>query len=347
MARTKIVFLYTELAGYFLACVKELSKSADVLIVRWPVNKEAPFKFDAAIPVEIVDRHQLSDDKLLQKIKDFNPQLIVCSGWMDKGYLRIVKSFKKKIACVLALDNHWTGSPKQRVAALLSPFYLRRRFTHAWVPGEPQSRFAAKLGFKKVIRNFYCADTGLFDQKYKATFSKKNERFPHRFLYVGRYVEHKGIFELWEAFITLQQEYPNDWELWCLGTGDEWENRVEHEKIRHVGFVQPAEMEHYIAETSVYILPSKFEPWGVTVQEFAACGFPLLLSDAIGSKEKFMNDNGYVFKAGSAAEIKHVMRQIINTPDEVLIGMGKKSHDLGMALTPEDWTNNLLGILKI
>jgi glycosyltransferase involved in cell wall biosynthesis len=344
MARTKIVFLYTELAGYFLACVKELSKSADVLIVRWPVNKEAPFKFDADLPVEIVDRNQLPDHQLLQKVKEFDPGIIVCSGWMDKGYLRIVRSFKKKIACVLSLDNHWTGSLKQRLASLASPFFLRRMFTHAWVPGEPQFRFAKKLGFKHVIRNFYCADTHLFDQTFQATYPKKKEQFPHRFLYVGRYVEHKGIFELWEAFITLQQEYPNDWELWCLGTGEEWENRVEHEKIRHIGFVQPAEMEHYIAETSVYILPSKFEPWGVTVQEFAVCGFPLLLSDAIGSKEKFLDSNGYVFKRGSAAEIQHVMRQIINTPDDVLMEMGKESHRLGMALTPVEWAKNLLGL---
>ena len=44
--RPLILFLYTEIANYFLACVKELHKSADVAIVRWAVNEEAPFSFE-------------------------------------------------------------------------------------------------------------------------------------------------------------------------------------------------------------------------------------------------------------------------------------------------------------
>ena len=346
MARTKIVFLYTELAGYFLACVKELSKSADVMIARWPVNKEAPFNFDNDAGIEILDRKKLGDEELMKRVNHFNPSLIVCSGWLDKGYLNIVKSFKKRIPCVLTLDNHWTGSLKQRLAAIISPFYLKRMFTHAWVPGEAQHKFARKLGFNDILRNFYCADAPLFEAQFNATFPAKKSNWPHCFLYVGRYVEHKGIFEMWQAFKELQAESPNNWELWCLGTGEEWENRTEHPKIKHVGFVQPSDMTQYIAATSVYILPSKFEPWGVTVQEFAISGFPLLLSDAIGSKEKFLSGNGYIFKRGNVEELKQAMKKIIAAGDSQLVEMGVKSNRLGMALTPADWATNLLGILK-
>jgi len=347
MARTKIVFLYTELAGYFLACVKELSRSADILIVRWPVNREAPFKFNSDLPVEILNRKELNDQEMIEKVHKFNPGLLICSGWVDKGYLKVVKSFRKKIPCVLTLDNHWTGSLKQRIAGLISPFYLKRMFTHAWVPGQPQYKFAEKLGFgKSTLLNFYCADTILFKEKFDQTFESKKQNFPHRFLFVGRYVKHKGIFELWKAFIDLQTETPNDWELWCLGTGEEWANRVEHDKIKHIGFVQPNDMEKYIAETSVYILPSKFEPWGVTVQEFSACGFPILVSGAVGSKEKFLNGNGFEFEPGSSEEIKKALKKIINLDDDKLIEMGLRSHELGISLTPELWSKNLLSIIK-
>ena len=218
MTRPKIVFLYSEVAGYFLASVEALAKKADVLIIRWEVNKEAPFEFVIPKGVEVIVKTDLILSDLAKKIHDFKPDLIVCSGWMDKDYLRIVKSFKKKIPTVLTLDNHWTGSIKQRVAGWLSPFIFKNKFTHAWVPGKPQKVFAEKLGFKgKTLQGFYCADVNLYD----SIFNKQNPVFKKQFLYVGRYVKYKGIFEMWKAFIEIQNETPNDWEMLCIGTGEE------------------------------------------------------------------------------------------------------------------------------
>ena len=345
MSRTKVVFLYTEIAGYFMSCVKELAKSADVLVVRWPINKEAPFEFGDNVSVNIIDRKSISEIELKQLIHEFTPDIVVCSGWIDKSYLKIIESFRKKIPCVLSLDNHWTGSLKQHLATLISPFYLKRLFTHAWVPGEPQYIFAHKLGFgTNILKNFYCADTNLFGMQYETTFPNKTIKLPHRFLFVARYVEHKGIFEMWKAFVDLQNEFPNDWELWCLGTGEEWENKIENDKIKHFGFVQPTEMKQYIEGTSVYILPSKFEPWGVSVQEFAISGYPLLLSSAVGSKHKFLAGNGYEFQSGSAVAIKNAMKKVIEKSDEELIEMGRISNALGLTITPADWAKNILSI---
>lgn len=343
MAGTKIAFLYSEIAGYFLACAKEAAQANEVLIVRWPVNAEAPFKFDETASIRIEDRSNYDEEGLKKLLNDFQPDILVVSGWMDKGYLKVARSFKKKIPVVLSLDNHWTGSLKQRLACLLSPFYLKKIYTHAWVPGKVQKEFADRLGFKgKVKLDYYCADTSLFEGIYQDTFPAKRTALPKRFLYVARYVEHKGIFEMWNAFLELQKEEPNDWEIWCLGTGDEWDNRIEGDKIKHVGFVQPDEMSSYIAQTSVYILPSKFEPWGVTVQEFAVCGMPLLISSAIGSGEKYLSDNGFVFEAGSKDAIKEAMKKTIAMSDEEILKMGERSHELGMSFTPKDWVQNLL-----
>lgn len=348
MKRTKIAFLYSEVAGYFMACAETLAKHADVLIVRWPTNSEAPFEFKQSEALTIIDKSQFTLSELNEKVSDFNPDILVCSGWMDKDYLKIVKGLEKQVVRVLSLDNHWTGSLKQRLAGVISPFYLKPLFTHAWVPGSKQEKFAEKLGFKgKILKGFYCADTELFNAKYKTTFEAKKKKFPKRFLYVARYVEHKGIFEMWEAFKQLQSEKPNEWELWCLGTGDQWDKRVEHEKIKHFGFVQPQEMNQYIAETGVYILPSKFEPWGVSVQEFAISGFPLLLSTAIGSEEQFLNKKtGWPFKAGEVAEIKQQMKAIMEMDEATLIKMGEESHKTGMAYTNEEWAQRLLALKK-
>mgnify|MGYP006077067505 CR=1 FL=1 len=345
MTGTKIAFLYSEVAGYFMACAHSLSQQAEVLIIRWPTNAEAPFEFESSDQLKVVTKSDYSTPQLKELLDEFNPDVLVCSGWMDKDYLKLVKGLDKKVKRVLSLDNHWTGSMKQKAASIISPFYLRKIFTHAWVPGSPQAEYAKKLGFDtKIIRGFYCANSNFFNQKFAATFADKKGEFPKRFLYVGRYAAHKGIFEMWEAFQQLQKEKPNKWELWCLGTGDQWENRIVDKKIKHFGFVQPADMDQYICETGVYILPSKFEPWGVSVQEFAIAGFPLLLSDAIGSKEQFLKDNGISFEAGNVAQIKKAMCEIIEMDDAQLIEKGENSHAIGMSYTTEQWAERILAI---
>src|SRR5207247_481782 len=131
----------------------------------------------------------------------------------------------------------------------------------------------------------------------------------HRFLYVGRYYDFKGITDLWEAFIQLQSARPNEWELWCLGAGSI--APVEHPKIKHFGFVQPTDLEPIIEQCGVFVLPSRFEPWGVVAQEYVASGFPLLLSRAVGAGEAFLEPgkNGYFFESGNVAQIKEQLQK--------------------------------------
>jgi len=343
MVRTKIAFLYSEVAGYFLAAAAELSKNADVLIIRWPVNNEAPFDFSRFNELKIEEKSRYTRQSLAERVHDFEPDIVVCSGWMDKDYLAVVKQLKGEVKKVLTLDNHWVGSLKQRVAAMMSPFMLKRYFTHVWVTGKPQAKFAKKLGFDNILTGFYCADTDLFKGRYDRSIMAKEKNFPKRFLFVARYVEHKGIFELWSAFLTLLKENPAlDWELWCLGTGDQWDNRVQHEKIKHFGFVQPDQMDEYIAATGVYVLPSKFEPWGVSVHEFAVAGFPVVLSNAVGAKEAFLVDNGWSFDASSTKELKEAMKKVTELNSQELCEMARRSHKLGMTYTTGDWANKLL-----
>ena len=340
--KSKIVFLYSEIAGYFIACAEALAKHSDVLIVRWPVNKEAPFNFELSDRIKIVEKSDYTKDALLVMIHDFEPTKIVCSGWMDKDYLAIVRSFRKKIPAVLTLDNHWTGGIKQRLAALVSPFMFKTKFTHAWVPGKPQTKFAQKLGFKKIETGFYCADVDLHAQN----FDEKNVKLVQQFLFVGRYVKQKSIFEMWQAFIELIEEQNiTDWEMICVGTGEEWDNRIAHEKIKHVGFVQPKELKNFVKEKPVYILPSSFEPWGVSVQEFAIAGCPLIISDKVGASEMFLEEgrNG-VLTSPDLASIKKAMKRMINTSKIELQVMSKASNKIGMKYTPEDWVKKILSI---
>lgn len=339
----KITILYSELADYSLACFRALKeKGTRIQLIHWPVNPEAPFQFDLSFLDEVVSRDELDNTALSQSVVAFKPDLILCSGWIDRGYVAVCKRFQKKAVTVLSLDNHWTGSVKQQLAGLMAPFTIQSAFQKAFVPGEIQCAYALKLGFasEDIRTGFYSADVGRFTAYYT------EEDKPERFLFLGRYVEHKGIFDLWKAYQSYRDE-GGAWELWCAGTGDQFENRMEGEGIRHLGFVQPSQLEDVLSECSAYILPSHFEPWGVSVHEMAAAGFPMILSDQIGAKAMFLREglNGFIFKSGSVDQLKQSMHRMSALSDDELKNMSAKSHALGTSHTPEHWVEAILSFL--
>lgn len=347
MEKKRIIFLYSELAAYFLACVDKLitQPNVEVHIVRWEVNNEAPFQFAFSPELKIYGRKDFVDDEqLLAFVTSLKPSLIYCSGWMDKGYLKVCKRFKNEIPVVVGFDNQWKGTFRQYVATWLSPFKILNHFSHCWVPGELQHQFAIRLGFdeKHILKGFYSCDFDLFHEQYLKNKAAKQQSYPKRFIYVGRYYEFKGIKDLWRAFIDIQKEIPNEWELWCFGVGDI--APVVHPKIKHFGFVQPSDLVGYLKEAGVFILPSHFEPWGVVVHEFAASGFPIICSDSVGAASAFVtNDfNGYIYRSGDIEALKSAMLNIIKMEPRKLIAMANNSAEKAAQITPEKWAKQLM-----
>lgn len=346
----KILFLYTELAGYFLSCIEALTQKneVEIHIVKWSVNKEAPFVFNFPEKVKVHEKNNFPLNELKKLVREISPDLIYCSGWMDKDYIKICKEYKRKIPVIVGFDSQWKGTVKQRMAVIASSILIKNHFSHCWVPGQRQIDFGERLGFKKqnIYTGFYSADFSFFNKFYLKNHESKKRNFPKRFIYAGRYYDFKGVKDLWKAFIELQNESPNAWELWCLGTGDI--APVQHPKIKHFGFVQPKEMDKYIAATGVFILPSRVEPWGVVVHEFAAAGFPLICSHEVGAADAFLieKENGFIFKAKNVEELKSSMHKMISLPDEKLFAMGEKSNILAQQITPDKWANTLMSILN-
>lgn len=344
----RVLFLYTELAEYFLACLQVMQpEEYEVHVVRWPVNKEAPFAFRSLEHIHMHDRDQwATEEQLTAWVQDLHPHVVFTSGWVDKGYLAVNRMLNGQVPTVLLLDNHWSGSFKQQLARLLSGRLIHRYFSHAWVPGAYQHTFARKLGFKpdRIREDFYCADTALFDGFYA---KRPADADPKRLLFVGRYLDFKGIFDLWQVFAELHGEGFSDWELWCAGSGDLWDQRVEHPAIKHYGFVQPAELEHLVLGSSAFVLPSHKEPWGVVIHEMAAAGLPLVCSNAVGAATRFVEEghNGFMHAPADLGALKAALKKLMVASPTERQAMGRHSRKLAESLTPQHWSRTLAAFI--
>ena len=349
--RKKILFLYFELAGYFLACIEKFAQLFDVEIhvIRLPLNPVAPFEFKFNDHINYYERKNYNRDELIALTKKINPDLIYTCGWIDKDYVRVSRNFKN-IPVILTSDVPWRNTFKQNIASLVAPFFLPKIFTHIWVPGEPNAKYARRLGFNnnRLLTGMYSADYDLFHQYYLRYREAKQKQFPKRFIYVGRYTEIKGVRELWQAFLQLQKEQPNEWELWCIGKGELDAEFPTHDKIKNFGFVQPKELNKYIEQTGVFILPTHFEHWGVVVHEFAAAGFPMICSTTTSAATTFLKEayNGYYTLPKDTASILNAMKKIIAMNGKALYEMGERSVELSKQITPETWSNTLWNLIN-
>lgn len=352
-SRKKCLFLLPELAGYLVACLKTLSEThpVEVHVIRWPVNSVAPFQFSLeGENIHYYERENFNHQQLLDFAINLNPEIILCSGWIDKGYNKVCKYFKSKnINTVMGLDNPWRNTVRQNIGVVLGNLWLRKYFSHCWVPGSPQKEYALRLGFREnqIKEGIYSCDFDVFHQKYIQNRELKANRFPKKIIFVGRYTKLKGTTELWQAFIQFQKENPSDWELWCLGKGELNDEFPVHDKIKNIGFVQPAEMHRYISNCGVFILPSHYEHWGVVVHEFAAAGFPLICTTSTGAATAFLQDsyNGFTIPPYEVNAMVDIFNKINSLPASDLLMMGDRSAEMAKKITPDTWAQTFMNFI--
>jgi glycosyltransferase involved in cell wall biosynthesis len=87
-------------------------------------------------------------------------------------------------------------------------------------------------------------------------------------------------------------------------------------------------VETYVA-SDVFALVSRHEPWGVVVNEAAACGLPLLLSDHVGAAHDLLRsgENGILVPPGDVKATAAALVQLAGDAD-LRRGFGQRSREL-------------------
>lgn len=345
MARRRLAVLYSEPGSYTQACLRTLRDSYgwEILAIHYPTSKDAPFAQNPLRKIaKCVDRTQLnSAAEITDCVRHFGAEILQIAGWMDRGYLAAARQLRKLgIPVIAGSDTQYSGSLRQKVASVVSPWYLKNAIDVLWVTGERQRVFADKLGYRGRLcwTGMYCCDFEKF-----ALAGKSNARNP-TFLFVGRYVEAKGLDVLVRAYREYRMRTPVPWRLQCVGTGPLKSTLRGIEGLDDLGFVQPDELPEIMSHASVFVLPSRKEPWGVVVQEAAAAGLPIICSDAVGASVHLVREgfNGFTFLSESVGELTDRMLEISAMPEEHLDEMSRNGRSLASQYTPELWARTLV-----
>lgn len=135
------------------------------------------------------------------------------------------------------------------------------------------------------------------------------------YLYVGRMEPHKGLQELIEAFGRLPSAGPAA--LLLVGEGALHDVLTEavaiDPRIRWTGRLSGAALLDAYAAADVFVLASRFEPWGLVVNEAMAAGLPVIATERVGCVEDLVieGETGKVVQAESASALAAAMGALL------------------------------------
>ena len=146
------------------------------------------------------------------------------------------------------------------------------------------------------------------------------------FIFVGRLVRDKGVFDLVEAFAMLNAKH-GQWELWMVGPDEDSLQaslQAEGERLgaRIRWFGPTPTPERYMAAADVFVLPSYREGFGSVVIEAAACGIPTIAYRIDGVVDAIIeNHTGCFVAKGNIEELAQAMERLGSEP-EMLSDLG-------------------------
>jgi glycosyltransferase involved in cell wall biosynthesis len=345
----RIGILWTRLSGYLNACLKELASRDGVELFVSHRAPELNAPFDESQFAWIENRFMWRTNSELQGLDDrlqkFDPQILVFAGWSVPVYRSIAKSSKGKRLRIMTMDNCWLGTPKQKLATAIASYYLRPLADKVWLPGERQALFARKLGFEQhaILRGLYCCDERRVESVYKDRLASELA-VPRAFLFVGRFVQEKGIDTLAEAYAMYRANCPNPWPLICCGAGPMRSLLENKPGVQLEGFLQPDQLLSRFRSAGCLVLPSNLEPWAVVVHEAASAGLLILASEHVGAAVHLVQDhyNGYIFGGKDARGLASLMGLVSAQTDRRLNEMSRASHSLSMQFSVTRWVDTLL-----
>lgn len=336
---------------YTVACIRAMTENFDVEVhlVRWDSKVLTPYSPPPINNVSYYLRSVLDVAKMKKLLSVVDPDLVFASGWMDKDYLKVCRNAKRNgIPVVTSADTHWRGSIKQRLGAIYSHLFFSQYFDFIMIPGAAQFEFARRLGFKnnQIVFNFYSADVDFYSGLYTKHLKKKAANYPKNILFLGRFAEEKNIRLLINSFEELQGTF-HDWNLVLVGNGPLEKSILPTPRIQIHSFLPPELLEDILANTGVFCLPSRSEPWGVVVHEMAAYGLPIIVSDASGAGYEFVRNglNGYRFRSESSKSISFFLRKLMSMNSVELQAMGSESNKIAQHINTRSWASELFSLM--
>lgn len=182
--------------------------------------------------------------------------------------------------------------------------------------------------------------------------SKKSDLKGNNIITIGRLSEEKGQKDLIDVVIIVKEEIP-DIKLYLVGDGPLKESLEEYvrkldltKNIVFTGFLDKKGKEKYIMDSSIFVLPSYTESFGLVLIEAMSYGLPCIAFDSSdGAKELLKDDTGILIENRDKNLMAQEIINLINNKQK-LNEYSKKEYKYCQRYLLSNVKNEWLNLLK-
>ncbi|MFH1593008.1 MAG: glycosyltransferase family 4 protein [Candidatus Woesearchaeota archaeon] len=247
-------------------------------------------------------------------------------GFLYHDFVALVKKIKHKTKLVntphgpfMALKEY---SPIERILkTLVSRFEkISNRFYDAVIEVNPtQKSWLTKYGIKK--NKIFFVPNGISEESFKKSnpnlIKKYNLKNKFILTYIGRVQKYKGLDQVLRIL-----PYFNNIVFVIIGeNADDKERLVSliqklkiKEKVIFTGRISENTKSSLLDASKVFILPSEWEAFGITILEAMARGNTIISTTTEGGKFLVGKENGFLYEFGDTGELRLILEKIIRNP---------------------------------
>lgn len=259
----------------------------------------------------------------LRKIKDIDPDLILCMGG---GQVLTTFLFGLIYSKLLSrpLIAEWRGSElllkETRFRESLKKKILRDSSLNILRSSHMREK---ALSLEPKANIFISASKGVDTERFSSSGDFKDDKSEGaRLLFVGRLHGVKGLSSLLKAFSTITEQYPEA-RLTLIGKGPSKDKLVElsdrldiSDQIEFTGEIEHSELPKYYQEGDIFILPSLSEGLSNVLMEAMSSGLPIVATDVGGNPELVKhNKGGYLVEPDDPSDLAEAVISLIKKKD--------------------------------
>ncbi|MFZ4574560.1 MAG: glycosyltransferase [Phycisphaerales bacterium] len=351
----KVCICWTDISGYMASCWRALAARPEIdlkVIAFEPADsKEAVFDRSVMDGVrhELITREEAMNDrdKVAAMVLAHEPAVLSLPGWFYGGYSALAEHPRLSHCFrIMSMDNPWNGSVRQRLGK-----YLRARFLskihRVIVAGDKTFELALRLGFSEhqVRRGVYGFDFDRFapvlDERLRAP------QWPREFLFIGQYAEKKNLPLLLDAYAQYREKSPRPWGLSCMGMGPLKASLAGRGGVTDLGFVQPSAQPAALARVGAFVLPSRYDPWGVAIAEAAGAGLPVVCSHACGAAVELVRSyyNGLIIATDHREALVRALHEVEQRETQ-MPEWGRRGRELAAPFAARFWADRWAAVFE-